>query len=171
MKNQQKTTSIDVPESSIEENDEEKSGNQSRHIVKKPEDEEHHKQHHSNSTISSSSSSSGSSKYFESSSLQKNLSKKSTEIVAVDQMYSTSLMTNDACSNSKTSSMNILHSNINDDMMRKKQKEKENLPTEQENWLRKNEKNDQQMCTIITKDEKKRQRNQTITFYESDHRP
>jgi hypothetical protein len=38
---------------------------------------------------------------------------------------------------------------------KKKQKEKENLLTEQENWVRKNEQNDQEMRTVIMKDGKK----------------
>ena len=52
--------------------------------------------------------------------------------------------------------MNILHSNIDDGLMRKKQREKGNLPIEQENWVKeKNEKNyDGQMCTTNTKDGK-----------------
>jgi hypothetical protein len=108
-------------ESSIEE-EEEKSGNRSRHMVNKVEDEEQQKQLQTNSPISSSSAS-GPSKYFASSSQQKILSKKSTETVGVGKIYYTALRTNDGCSSrNRTSSMNILHSNIDERTMRRKTK-------------------------------------------------
>jgi len=142
-------------ESSFVEDEEEKSSNRSRHMVKNTKDEEQQKQHQTNSTISSSSSSSETSKYFESSTLQKNLSKKSTKYEEEQMYYTPSFKTNDGSNNIKVSTMNTLPSNIDDGIIRKKQKEKGNLPKEQENWVKKNEKNDEQIvCTIITKDGK-----------------
>ncbi|CAF3594032.1 unnamed protein product, partial [Adineta steineri] len=159
------STSIIEPsteEEEDEEDEEEKSSNRSRHMAKKADDEEQHRQQQqqqqhqqSNSTISSEYST-GSSKYFDSISVQKKeLSKKSTEIVEEQQMNSQPLMKNEGCSNNRPSSMNILHSNIDDGLMREKQREKENLPIEHENCVReKNEQNDEQMCTINLKDGK-----------------
>lgn len=80
-------------------------------------------------------------------------------------------MTNGGCSNSRLSSMNMLHSNIEESVMRKKQREKENLQIEQENWLRKNEKKRQTNVYSNHEGRKKRQRHQIIAFYETYHRP
>jgi hypothetical protein len=54
---------------------------------------------------------------------KKILSKKSTETVGVGKIYYTALRTNDGCSSrNRTSSMNILHSNIDERTMRRKTK-------------------------------------------------
>ncbi len=133
-------------------------------MVKNTEAEE---QQQTNSTISSSP---PTSKYFETSSSQKNLSKKSAQIEGGEQIYSLpSFDANDGYNNNrKPSSMNILSHDKVDGIIRKNKTETANLPIDEANWVRKNEKNNEQMCTIITKDGKEDKEIKSLYFMSPD---